>query len=94
MRAGSDVTIGALSAHNFGLIALFTSIGSQLRQLDECGSRERRSSSPVITSSRVRRDLPTPSSASRDRLPELSGLSTRIIFDATFSIQNQCSSPA
>ncbi len=36
-RAGADVAVGAISAHNFGLIAVFTSLGEQLRQLRECG---------------------------------------------------------
>jgi SAM-dependent methyltransferase len=36
-RAETDVAIGNVSAHNFGLITLFTSIGAQIRQLHECG---------------------------------------------------------
>jgi SAM-dependent methyltransferase len=36
-RADQDLAIGNVSAHNFGLITLFTSVGAQLRQLHECG---------------------------------------------------------
>ena len=36
-RTAHDVAIGNVSAHNFGLITLFTSVGEQLRQARECG---------------------------------------------------------
>ena len=36
-RTARDVAIGNVSAHNFGLITLFTSVGEQLRQAQECG---------------------------------------------------------
>jgi SAM-dependent methyltransferase len=36
-RVDTDAAIGAISAHNFGLLAVFTSLGEQLRQLKECG---------------------------------------------------------
>jgi hypothetical protein len=37
VRADADVAIGNVTAHNFGLVTLFTSIGAQLRQLHDCG---------------------------------------------------------
>lgn len=36
---GEDVAIGPISAHNFGLITMFTSLPAQLRQLDDAGFR-------------------------------------------------------
>jgi SAM-dependent methyltransferase len=36
-REDADVAIGNVSAHNFGLVTLFTSVGAQLRQLRDCG---------------------------------------------------------
>lgn len=36
-RTGTDLAISTLSAHNFGLITLFTSISAQLQQLCETG---------------------------------------------------------
>jgi SAM-dependent methyltransferase len=36
-RTSHAVAIGNVSAHNFGLITLFTSVGEQLRQARECG---------------------------------------------------------
>jgi SAM-dependent methyltransferase len=36
-QADPDVAIGNVSAHNFGLVTLFTSVGAQLRQLREHG---------------------------------------------------------
>jgi SAM-dependent methyltransferase len=36
-KTGADVAIGNISAHNFGLITLFISVGAQLRQLQEHG---------------------------------------------------------
>jgi SAM-dependent methyltransferase len=37
MRVHIGAAIGAISAHNFGLLVVFTSLGEQLRQLKECG---------------------------------------------------------
>ena len=37
VRTDQDVAISNLSAHNFGLITLFTSVSAQLRQLHDCG---------------------------------------------------------
>jgi SAM-dependent methyltransferase len=37
VRADADVAIGNVSAHNFGLVTLFTSVGAQLRQLRASG---------------------------------------------------------
>lgn len=36
-RTAHDIAIGNVSAHNFGLITLFTSVGEQVRQAQECG---------------------------------------------------------
>jgi SAM-dependent methyltransferase len=36
-RTTHDVAIGNVSAHNFGLVTLFTSVGEQVRQARECG---------------------------------------------------------
>ena len=36
-RNGTDLAIGNVSAHNFGLVTLFTSVRTQVRQLHECG---------------------------------------------------------
>jgi SAM-dependent methyltransferase len=36
-RVGTGSAIGPISAHNFGLLAVFTSLGEQLHQLKECG---------------------------------------------------------
>jgi len=36
-KADRDVAIGNVSAHNFGLVTLFTSLEAQLRQLHDCG---------------------------------------------------------
>ncbi len=36
-QSDEDIAVGNLSAHNFGLVALFTSIAAQCRQLGECG---------------------------------------------------------
>jgi len=35
-QAGTDVAMGNVSAHNFGLVTLFTSVAAQLRQLQQC----------------------------------------------------------
>jgi SAM-dependent methyltransferase len=36
-RTGTDVAMGNVSAHNFGLVTLFTSVDAQLRQLRQYG---------------------------------------------------------
>jgi SAM-dependent methyltransferase len=36
-RSSADLAIGAISAHNFGLVALFTSLEGELRRLCACG---------------------------------------------------------
>lgn len=36
-RAGADVAMGTMSAYNFGLVTLFTSVAAQIRQLQQCG---------------------------------------------------------
>src|SRR5579871_1913400 len=33
----SDAAIGTLSAHNFGLVTMFTSVSEQVRELSDCG---------------------------------------------------------
>jgi SAM-dependent methyltransferase len=36
-QTADDVAIGNVSAHNFGLLTLFTSVSEQVRQVQECG---------------------------------------------------------
>jgi ubiquinone/menaquinone biosynthesis C-methylase UbiE len=36
-REGEEIAVGTLSAHNFGLLVLFTSLAAQCRQLRGCG---------------------------------------------------------